>query len=119
VTFSTTDADPGVVLPADYTFTLGDGGVHTFTDTGMGETTLITPGDQVLTVMDTADNTIIGSAFITVAPAPSPAPGHGAVPAALAMADMVWLPAWSLHHGSGSGDPLAWDWLDGADLLPN
>jgi hypothetical protein len=77
VTFSTSDPDPGVVLPADYTFTLGDGGVHTFTDTGLGETALITPGDQMLTVMDTADNTINGSAIITVSSTP-PAPWpHG------------------------------------------
>jgi hypothetical protein len=66
VTFSTSDPDPGVVLPADYAFTLDDGGSHTFTDTGLGETTLITPGDQMLTVMDTADNNITGSAIITV-----------------------------------------------------
>jgi hypothetical protein len=66
VIFSTSDPDPGVVLPADYTFTLDDGGSHTFTDTGLGETTLITPGDQTLTVMDTADNTIAGSATVTV-----------------------------------------------------
>jgi hypothetical protein len=36
------------VLPADYTFTLDDGGSHTLTDTGLGETTLITPGDQTV-----------------------------------------------------------------------
>jgi hypothetical protein len=76
VTFTTSDPDPGVVLPADYTFTLDDGGSHTFTDTGLGETTLITPGDQMLTVMDTADNTITGSATITVSAAPAPGP-HG------------------------------------------
>jgi hypothetical protein len=74
VTFNTTDPDPGVVLPANYTFTPGDGGSHTFTDTGLGETTLITPGDQMLTVMDTSDNTIIGSATITVSPGPSSEP---------------------------------------------
>jgi hypothetical protein len=51
VTFSTSDTDPGAVLPAAYTFTLDDGGTHTFTDTGLGETTLITPGDQTLTVI--------------------------------------------------------------------
>jgi hypothetical protein len=66
VTFSTTDPDPGVVLPANYTFMLADGGSHTFPDTGLGETTLITPGDQMLTVMDMADNTITGSATVTV-----------------------------------------------------
>jgi predicted outer membrane repeat protein len=66
VTFSTSDTDPGVVLPADYTFTAADGGVHTFTDTGLGEITLVTPGDQTLTVADTTDDTINGNATITV-----------------------------------------------------
>jgi hypothetical protein len=66
VTFSTTDPDPGVVLPADYTFTADDGGVHVFSDTGLGETTLLTPGDQVLIVTDRGDGTIIGSATVTV-----------------------------------------------------
>jgi hypothetical protein len=79
VTFTTSDPDPGVVLPADYTFTLDDAGVHTFADSGLGETTLITPGDQTLTVMDTADNTITGSATITVNAGPVPAP-HGQGP---------------------------------------
>jgi hypothetical protein len=66
VTFSTTDSDPNVVLPADYPFALGDGGSYTFTDTGLGETTLVTPGEQVITAADTADDTITGSATITV-----------------------------------------------------
>jgi hypothetical protein len=74
VTFGTSDADPGVVLPADYAFTLIDGGTHRFTDTGRGETTLVTPGPQMLTVMDTADNAIAGSANVTVSAAPAPAP---------------------------------------------
>src|SRR5262249_25697293 len=47
VTFSTTDPDPGVVLPAAYTFTAADQGMHTF-----GGFTLITPGAQTLTVED-------------------------------------------------------------------
>jgi hypothetical protein len=66
VTFSTSDTDSGVVLPADYTFTADDGGVHTFTDTGLGEITLVTPGDQTLTVTDTTDDAINGNATITV-----------------------------------------------------
>jgi hypothetical protein len=74
VTFHTNDPDPGVVLPADYTFTLEGGGTHLFTDTGLGETTLVTPGPQTLTVLDTADNTIAGSASVTVSAAPGPAP---------------------------------------------
>jgi hypothetical protein len=77
VTFRTTDPDPGVVLPADYPFTPGDGGVHTFTDTGLGETTLVAPGDQTLTVTDTADGTITGTATVTVG---STAPGVGQAP---------------------------------------
>src|SRR5262249_33980640 len=74
VTFSTTDQDPGVVLPADYTFTADDQGVHTSTDTGLGETTLVTPGDQVLTVTDTADGTITSSAIVTITAGSAPAP---------------------------------------------
>jgi adhesin/invasin len=77
VTFSTSDPDPGVVLAADYTFTAADGGVHTFTDTGLGETTLVTPGVQTLTVTDTADHTVSGSSSVTVN-GPAPWPGrHG------------------------------------------
>jgi len=88
VTFNTNDPDPGVVLPADYTFALDDGGTHLFTDTGLGETTLVTPGPQTLTVLDTADNTIAGSANVTVSaagplprgqrPPPSPSPASPA-----------------------------------------
>jgi photosystem II stability/assembly factor-like uncharacterized protein len=48
VQFTTTDSDPGVVLPADYAFTAGDAGVHTFT----GGVTLITAGSQTLSVDD-------------------------------------------------------------------
>jgi hypothetical protein len=74
-TFSTTDPDLGVVLPADYTFTADDGGTHTFTDTGTGEITLVTLGDQMLTVTDTADDTITGSATITVVAGGGPSAG--------------------------------------------
>ena len=66
VTLSTTDTDPGVVLPADYTFTAADQGVHTFS----GGCTLITAGSQSLTATDTADATITGTATITVNPGP-------------------------------------------------
>jgi hypothetical protein len=44
--------DTGVMLPADYTFTIGDGGdngVHSFPD----GVTLFTLGDQTFTVTDT------------------------------------------------------------------
>jgi hypothetical protein len=45
--FATSDTDPGVVLPGDYTFTSNDAGQQTFNGV-----TLVTPGDQVLTVSD-------------------------------------------------------------------
>jgi Domain of unknown function (DUF5050) len=63
VTFSTSDTDPGVVLPADYTFTAADAGVQTFT----GGVTLITPGDQTITATDTASG-ITRSVTVTVVP---------------------------------------------------
>jgi hypothetical protein len=68
LTFSTTDPDTGVVLPADYTFTTGDGGdngVHTFS----GGVMLVTLGDQTLTVTDTVSG-FTGSVTITVGPGP-------------------------------------------------
>jgi hypothetical protein len=70
VTFHTGDPDPGVVLPADYPFTPEDGGTHTFA----AGVTLVTPGDQTLTVTDTADDTVRGGAVVTVG---GPAPGAG------------------------------------------
>jgi len=68
VSFSTTDPDSGVALPAAYTFTTGvggDNGVHTFP----GGVTLITAGGQTLTVTDTASG-ITGSVTIAVGPVP-------------------------------------------------
>jgi hypothetical protein len=66
VTFSTSDPDPRVVLPADYTFTADDAGVHTFSDTRLGETTLFTHGYQSITATDTADGSILGQATVEV-----------------------------------------------------
>jgi virginiamycin B lyase len=68
VTFSSTDPDSGVVLPADYTFTTGvgaDNGVHTFP----GGVTLLTVGDQTLTVTDKVSG-ITGSDTVSVGPSP-------------------------------------------------
>jgi hypothetical protein len=66
VMFSTSDQSPGVVLPADYTFTAADGGAHTFTDTGLGETTLVTPGRQTVAVGDMVDPSIVGDVAVQV-----------------------------------------------------
>jgi sugar lactone lactonase YvrE len=66
VTFSSSDAYPGL-LPADYTFTSGDQGTHTFS----GGVTLYTAGTQRLTVQDTADSTLTGNATVAVVAAPA------------------------------------------------
>ena len=68
MTFTTTDADSGVLLPANYTFTTGDGGdngVHAFP----GGVMLLTGGDQTFTGTDTVSG-IIGSITVTVGPGP-------------------------------------------------
>jgi hypothetical protein len=136
VTFSSSDTDPGVVLPADYPFTLADGGMHTFA----AGVTLITPGDQTLTVSDTADSTLTGSATVTVGspalgsnpsglgpPPPSSSPANLAPappPPSRAPSDLElfagdgwrasapegisgWAPAFRLRHPVG-GQPEAW-----------
>jgi hypothetical protein len=46
VHFSSSDTNPASVLPADYPFTAGDNGTHTFS------VTLVTAGSQTLTVTD-------------------------------------------------------------------
>jgi uncharacterized delta-60 repeat protein len=59
-----TSSDPQAVLPADYTFTAADQGVHTFS------ATLVTAGSQFLTVTDTTTSTMLGGeAGIQVNPA--------------------------------------------------
>jgi hypothetical protein len=70
VTWTTTDPDPGVVLPADYTFQPSDAGMVTFP----GAVTLITPGDQTLTATDTLSG-ITGCAVVTLTAGLSPGPG--------------------------------------------
>ena len=58
-----TSSDSQAVLPANYTFTAGDGGVHTFS------ATLKTAGSQSLIATDTATSSIAGTQTITVQPA--------------------------------------------------
>ena len=65
VHFTTTDTGSGVVLPADYTFTAGDNGTHTFSGVA-----LATAGSQTVTATDTTTNSVNGtSGTITVTPA--------------------------------------------------
>jgi hypothetical protein len=77
VTVNSSDTDPGVTLPADYTFTAGDEGVHTF----VASSALITVGADVLAVTDTSNNSIVGNAQITVDPGPAaPSRRHASGP---------------------------------------
>jgi hypothetical protein len=61
VHFSSSDVLAG--LPADYTFTAGDAGVHTFT------VTLKTAGVQSVTAIDTSSSSINGTTAVTVSAA--------------------------------------------------
>jgi autotransporter-associated beta strand protein len=65
VHFTTTDSGLGFAVPVDYTFTLADAGVHTFTN----GVTLVTAGNQTITATDTVTPGITGSAPVTVEPA--------------------------------------------------
>jgi hypothetical protein len=60
-----TSSDGAAVLPANYTFTAGDAGVHTFSN----GVTLKTAGNKSVTVTDTASSSITASASLTVNPA--------------------------------------------------
>ena len=51
-------------LPANYTFTAGDAGSHTFSDV-----VLETAGSQTITATDSATSTITGTATVNVVPA--------------------------------------------------
>lgn len=55
-----TSSDGSAALPADYTFTPGDGGTYTFA------VTLATAGSQTITVTDIAVPSVIGSTTVTV-----------------------------------------------------
>ncbi len=65
VTWTTSDADPGISLPADYPFQTTDSGIHLF----QGGVTLVTLGAQTLTATDTVSG-ITGSATVTVGSGP-------------------------------------------------
>src|SRR5262249_12999501 len=58
-----TSSDTQAVLPADYTFTAADAGVHTFT------VTLKTAGNSSVTVTDTASSSLTSSVTVAVSPA--------------------------------------------------
>jgi hypothetical protein len=78
ITFASTDPDPGVVLPMDYTFQPSDQGSHPF----LGQTTLITSGLQATWATDTVNTSITGSASVNVVGGPE-SQGSGRSSAAL------------------------------------
>jgi predicted outer membrane repeat protein len=119
VTFNTTDPDPGVVLPADYTFTLDDGGTHLFTDTGRGETTLITPGPP--RGQQPSPSTSPASSAQAEPPAWSEPAANEVLPAEQGLisfhdGDSAWLTAPRLRHqaraqtDSALAEQIAWAW---------
>ncbi len=81
VSFSTSDRGSGVVLPANYTFTAADAGVHTFA----GGVTLVTAGNQSLLAVDISTVASGGyglaNAGITVIPAAASALAITGLPA--------------------------------------
>jgi hypothetical protein len=55
--FTNSDTGTGALVPADYTFTAGDNGAHTFT----GGVTLVTAANQTITATDTGAGSVTGA----------------------------------------------------------
>ncbi len=108
--FTSTDGDPGVVLPADYTFQSSDQGVVTFS----GGATLITQGNQLITATDTSSG-ITGSANVTVTPGPRP--GHGR--SSLADLTLALAPAASAPASMPSALPIRTETAAGPQQVRN
>ena len=97
VHFTSSDGDPAVVLPANYTFTSGpglDNGVHAFS------ATLQTAGSQTITATDTVSSSITGVATIGVAP------GQLLSTVAAADADFKHIDGFDVLFGKGSSNTL-------------
>lgn len=63
--FASTDTGAGIAIPADYTFTVADGGQHIVENGG----TLVTAGNQVITVTDTLFSSVNGQGNLIVSAA--------------------------------------------------
>jgi hypothetical protein len=101
VTFSTSDPDPGVLLPPDYAFQVSDAGMVTFP----GGVTLITPGDQTLTATDTVSG-ITGAATVTVTSGAAPGVGgFGANPAISERPPSATVPTGTARPSTAAADP--------------
>ena len=105
-----TSSDPGATLPANYTFTAGDAGVHTFTN---GVT--LTTGSRTATATDTGNASITGtSGTIVVASAGSTTALAG--PASSVVGQTVTFTATVTPGGAGTPTGTV-DVLDGAATL--
>ena len=62
VAFTLSDTAGGTAVPANYTFLVGDAGIHTFTS----GVTFATPGVQTVTATDTVSSTVKGLATVNV-----------------------------------------------------
>lgn len=96
-----TSTDGAATLPLDYTFTLGDAGVHTFTN-GL---ILRTPGSQVVTFQDVAVASNTGSVGVTVGP-PTPI-GLVATATSTTTVSVTWSPStgatqYEVRRGTGT-----------------
>jgi hypothetical protein len=110
-----TSSDPQAVLPADYTFTAADAGVHTFS------AALNTAGTQTLTAMDTTTASAATFSGMVVQPAPV---SHFVVaaPATIATggAFAITLTAFDRYHNVAPGynGTVHFTSLDAAAVLP-
>jgi streptogramin lyase len=100
VSFSTSDGDPGVVLPPDYAFQPSDQGQVTFP----GGVTLITPGVQTLTATVTVSG-ITGTATVTVTSGPAPGAGSFGANPAVVLREGPPAPAAASEKPRSSNDP--------------
>lgn len=110
-------ADNQATVPADYTFTSGDQGVHTFTN----GVTLRTAGTTPITVTDTGNSNVTGSTNVNVSPA---APNSfrlfgpaNTTPGAAITVGVVVLDAYGNNVGNYAGT-VHFTSSDGAATLP-
>ena len=112
-----TSDDTQAVLPAEYTFKLADGGVHTFS--GLA---LKTAGDQTVRVTASADARVTASAIIDIAPAAIASLDLGCTPASVvagvaASCEIRALDAFA-NTATGHVGVLTFSATDGAASLP-
>jgi len=96
-----TSNDPTATTPADYTFSISDGGIAGFTATFHSLTTANVPSLQTISVTDAADDLCVTGAFYVF-------PQHKPAPASL-------LSSWGLALLAGALIASAWFLGNGRD----